>query len=176
MAEEITATPEQVPATGTPSEVTIKPEPPTQEHMIPKARFDEINDRLKALVEEQDKAQKASAKADEERMIEQNKFKELYEQTLAQVNTLKPVEEKYNTYLESAKTANATRIEGLPDEIKAIVPAYDNPLELSAWLDKSLPLIDSTKPKTPNLNAGAGGNGKAAKGVDSELLRRRFGI
>jgi len=72
-------------------ETAVTPTPPPaeaqttdtgQEHMIPKSRFDEINNELKRLKAEQDKAAKAQSEAERKALEEQNKYKELYEKEI----------------------------------------------------------------------------------------------
>lgn len=55
------------------------------EHMIPKARFDELNARAKAAEAELKKLQKAQTDAERKRAEEQGKFEDLYKDTQAKL-------------------------------------------------------------------------------------------
>lgn len=55
----------------------------TQEHMIPKSRFDEVNTELKKLRAEQAKIAKEREQAEATAAAEQGKYKELWEQEQA---------------------------------------------------------------------------------------------
>lgn len=54
------------------------------DHMIPKARFDEINEKFKALEAQQTKAAKDAEAANRKALEEQNNFKALYEKEMAE--------------------------------------------------------------------------------------------
>jgi len=59
--------------------------PPADEIMIPKSRFDEINQRLKAMEKERAAEAARAAQAEAKQAEEQGKFKELYEKTSQQL-------------------------------------------------------------------------------------------
>lgn len=105
--------------------------PPQQqqpEHMIPKSRFDEVNDALretKSRLAEIEKAQKAAEKEvrDKERKVaeEQGQFKPLYEKALSDLETIKVQLSEAQAMAESAKL-DAVRMKvaaevGLPPQM-----------------------------------------------------------
>jgi hypothetical protein len=59
------------------------------EHMIPKSRFDEVNNRLKQLEADAEKRKADAAKADEARLADQNKHKELADKRAAERDDFK---------------------------------------------------------------------------------------
>ncbi|MCP4933351.1 MAG: hypothetical protein GY927_03895 [bacterium] len=174
--EDETVNEEKVLSEGTTPAGGDTSEQPTQEHMIPKSRFDEVNAKLRELIAAQEKADKATAAAQQKALEEQNEFKTLYEQAQATINELKPVQVKYDAYLNTATESNAKRIESLPEHLKAIVPDYDDPLKLASWLDSSASLLQEAKPKAPNLNAGASSNGTQPKGISEAEARELAAI
>jgi len=141
-------TPDQL-AADTPAEAK-NTDTAADEHMIPKSRFDEVNQQLKQLRAEQEKAQREREAAEQQRLEEQNEFKALYEKERQKRETA--MAEMKALQLKSMRRSIAADV-GLPngladrlqgeteDEIKADAEA----------LLKTLP-----KPAAPNLDGGAG--------------------
>jgi conjugal transfer/entry exclusion protein len=130
------------------------------EDWIPRDRFNAINERMKSaekIVKELEKAQQklADEKAQSERtsLEEQNKFKELYEGQLAQIEELTTYRERYDGLREKAQTTNDARIGALPKNFKALVPEYSDPFKTRDWLDKNAELFAGGI-TTPTLDGG----------------------
>ena len=104
----------------------------TAVQMIPKNRFDEINEQLKALKAEREKQAKEQEDAERQRLEETAQFKELYQQTLSK-------HDQTTAELEQLRTANeqaTAALEALWTSKKSIVPKYA--LEIA----EKLPLTD----------------------------------
>lgn len=136
-------------------------------HMIPKARFDEVNTKykaletqLKALQQQQTEAESARQAQQQKELAEQNRYKELYEQTLKDLETLKAVQTEAKLYKEGFQATLQARLDSIPEEKRHLIPELE-PIKLSAWLDKALPdLVTPSKPIAPKLDGGSGtGNG-----------------
>lgn len=115
-------------------------------------------------------AEKAKAEAEAAAMAEQGKFKELYEQAQAKLAELEPAQAKLDELIAAAQAANQKRIDALPDTLKGLVPDYDDPLKLAAWLDANSAVLQ--KQPAPALDGKAGGAGGAAA-VDEAALKAR---
>lgn len=128
------------------------------EHMIPKSRFDEINDKYKALAEKLATLEGERQQREAQTLAEQNRFKELYEQTKAQLDALQQVQQTAERFKGSLQATNESRIAQIPEEKRHLVPEFDDPVSLSAWLDRAMPdLVTMTgKPKAPSLDGGSG--------------------
>lgn len=144
--------------TGQASEVTKNTD--TAEHMIPKSRFDEVNNRLKELQTAQEQAAKEREKQQQKQLEEQNRFKELYEQATARISELEPFQERYTSYEQQVSERNTARIEAIPEAMRSLVPEYDDPFRMQSWLDSNESVF--TKPAAPKLDGGAGGNTRRA--------------
>jgi hypothetical protein len=159
--EETQETPEQpeVQQNGSDAAVTPPAEAQTTDtataHMIPKSRFDEVNNQLKEMRTAQEKAAKEREKAERERLEKQNEFKSLYEQAQAKIQELEPVQERYNSFLTQTSERNTARVEALPKEMRTLVPEYDDPLKLANWLDANEATL-TKKTAAPSLDGGAG--------------------
>lgn len=146
---------------------TESPSAETQntEHMIPKSRFDDVNTkykdtlaRLEALEAQSRERETQAEETRQKELAEQNRYKELYEEAQKQLEALKLVQSDAKRYRESFQTSLQTRLDSIPEERKHLVPEFDDPIKLSAWLDKALPdLSGPVKPQAPKLDGGSGG-------------------
>lgn len=157
------------------------------EHMIPKSRFDDVNNkykdaikRLEALEQTQQEQSEAQQKQREKELAEQNRFKELYEQAQGEIEKLKSVQSEVTRYRESFEQTLKTRLDSIPEERKHLVPEFDDPIKLSAWLDKAMSdLITPAKPTAPRIDGGSGsiatdsdGSGKPLSQMQQDLIAR----
>ncbi len=55
----------------------------------------------------------------------------------------------------------AKRVAALPDALRTLVPAYDDPLKTLAWLETNAPILSA--PRVPSLDAGARGESAGAR-------------
>jgi len=149
------------------------------EHMIPKSRFDEVNQQLKELKAAQEKAQKAQAEAERKRLEQQNEFKTLYEQAQSEIEQLKPYQERVTQLMQTTQAANETKVNALPENMRSLVPEYDDPFKLAQWLDANAEVFN--KPLAPTLNGGAGSGQRqrpANAPTEAEIIEQaaRFGL
>ena len=56
-----------------------------------------------------------------------------------------------------AQAANERRIAAIPEQMRTLVPEYDDPLKLAAWLDANAAVF--SRPAPPPMDGRAGGNG-----------------
>lgn len=150
----------------------------TEDHMIPKARFDEINERLKAAEKRANAAEKAAQKAQEEKLKEQNDYKALYEQTLEQLNKIKPLADKTGVYQETLDTVLNAQINEIPEDMRSLIPDELSTDQKLAWISRNKTLL--TKPVGPDIGAGVrgSGNGSQAKPLegDEKATAKSFGM
>jgi hypothetical protein len=162
-------TPEQQPATpqpepASPAEAQTTEQPPEQEHMIPKSRFDEINTRLKKMESEAAKAAKAQAEAERKALEEQNKFQELYEKEKAE-------REKALAEMEALQLANlrreiAAKVK-LPNGLASRLTGTTAE-EIEADAQELLKAIPQAQPPKLDGRAG-GGTGRAPSKTEAEI-------
>jgi len=146
-----------------------------QEHMIPKSRLDQINDKLKAAISEKEAAEKALNDTQEQRLKEQNKYKELYDQKVKELSEIKPKADRLDAVLESMKARLDGRIEQLPEDMKEIIPAGLPIEEKIDWLDRFGEQF--LKPHGPEIGAGVRGAGKDTGLVEiTPLMRKGAGL
>lgn len=92
--------------------------------------------------------------AEDARLAEQNEWKTLAEQRAAEVEALKPYQQRYSDMVESVAESNTRRIASIPENMRQLVPDYDDPLKVATWLDANSQLL--AKPIAPSLNGSAG--------------------
>lgn len=157
----------------------------SDEHMIPKSRFDEINNELKRLKAEQDKATKAAAEAERKALEEQNNYKALYEK--AEAAKLE-AEQRATTVAHDALRQRIANEAGYPKLWERLHGDDEEALKADmATLLEAMP-----KPAAPNLNGGAGGGDRgrggttlttqqireqaARLGVNPEYMAQQYGV
>ena len=67
------------------------------------------------------------------------------------------------------------RVEALPEALRSLVPAYDDPLKTLAWLETNAPILNA--PRVPSLDAGMRGGSTAARvSVGERELAAKLGV
>ena len=117
----------------------------TAEHMIPKSRFDEVNQKFKDLqskleefTNEKSKAETERQKAEKKAKEEQGKYEELYKTTNDELGKFKDDHKNSSqrvTQLETVINAMLeTRLANVPEDFRDLVPANLNPEAKLEWL------------------------------------------
>lgn len=109
----------------------------------------------------------AQTKKRDEELAKKQEWEQLAQERAEQLAQLQPIKERYEAMLENLKTSNAKRIESIPENMRPLVPEYDDPSKLAAWLDANAALL-SIKPQAPNIN-GAAGSGQRPGAVPMVL-------
>lgn len=134
------------------------------EHMIPKSRFDEVNNKFKELKKQLDDMQRSKSESETKSLEEQKRYQELYEKLKAETDPIRQASEQLQRYRESFENSLKARIERIPEDKRRVIPAFDDPIQTMAWLDEaeSLNLFGApSKPQAPNLNGTSGAVGSA---------------
>ena len=143
----------QAPAT-TPA-VADKTEIPA-EHMIPKSRFDEVNEKLRKLEADAAKKAKADSEADERRLAEAAEWQKLADQRKAKVEELTPKVELADKLSAMVLEQYEAEIKEWPEQVKAMAPADDaDVLTKLDWMKRAKPLAQELLgDKTPTPGNG----------------------
>ena len=112
--------------------------------------------------------EKQATEAEAKRLAEQGEYKSLYESVKAKADAADALQERLDAITAQAQAANERRIAAIPDGMKSLVPEYDDPLKLAAWLDANAAVF--SRPTPPPLDGRAGGNGTPAMVTDAEVL------
>lgn len=157
-----------------PPESPPPPEAKNPEHMIPKSRFDEALTERNELRERLAALESTKRDEEEQRLVEQNRYKELYEGRKADIDKLNEIEAEKTRYAEAFKSSMQSRIERIPEDRRSLIPEYDDPIKLGLWLDRNESLItEPPKPTPPSLDGGSGGGsgtGVAALSANHQSL------
>lgn len=144
------------------------------EHMIPKARFDEVNKKLRDLEKQAEQAAKASSEAEQKRLAEEGKYKELFERQQAEL--AKAQAEAKNATLTMLRREAAAKV-GIPARLADRLQG-ETAEELEA--DAKAILADLPKPAAPNINSqpGPGGAPRPGTPTDAEIVEKaaRLGV
>lgn len=129
----------------------------SEQHMIPKSRFDEVNQRAKEAEARLAELQANAEKAKQAQMEEQQQYRELYEQAQAKLAEMSTFQETATKYQQALQATNEARLARIPEAQRALVPDYDDPVKLGAWLDNAESLLTApAKPTPPKADGGAG--------------------
>ena len=112
--------------------------------------------------------EKQATDAEAKRLAEQGEYRTLYESVKAKADAADALQERLDAITAQAQAANERHIAAIPDGMKSLVPEYDDPLKLAAWLDANAAVF--SRPTPPPLDGRAGGNGTPATVTDAEVL------
>lgn len=128
------------PATPESSAETQNTAPATQEHMIPKSRFDDVNTQLQALKKWKDEQEAAARAAQEKQAAERGEWEKVATeraQRIADLETqLTPATKRLEAFEAELTRQLQKRVRALPAEIREMQPDGDA-LALLAWVDKA---------------------------------------
>lgn len=171
------ATPEAQAADGIQTEL----EQPNSEHapLSPEQLRAELDAARKEAASYRTKlrqTEKQATDAEAKRLAEQGEYRTLYESVKAKADAADALQERLDAITAQAQAANERRIAAIPDAMKSLVPEYDDPLKLAAWLDANAAVF--SRPAPPPLDGRAGGNGTPAMVTDEEVNEHaaRWGI
>ena len=111
--------------------------------------------------------EKQATEAEAKRLAEQGEYKSLYESVKAKADAADALQERLDAITAQAQAANERRIAAIPDTMRSLVPEYDDPLKLAAWLDANAAVF--SRPTPPPMDGRAGGNGTPAMVTDEEV-------
>lgn len=116
--------------------------------------------------------EEARQREEEQRLVDQKKWQELAEKRKRELEEALGYKERLNGMLATLAERNAARIEQVPEDMRNLIPEYDDPAKLAQWLDTSWAFLTSAKPAAPSLNGGAGTSAPRVNSValtDDEL-------
>lgn len=147
MSEE-TSTTEQEPAVeaaDTSTSTATKPENSTgdenQAHMIPKSRFDEVNEKLKTLEGQLAERDAKDQEAEQKRLEEQGKWQQIAEAQKAELESLKPAAEQLTALYDTMLKDIEAEVEDWPEEVQALMPPADDPQARISAMPRLRPLV-----------------------------------
>ena len=175
-----TSTTQQQPAPQAPA--TTNPVPTAEvekpaEHMVPISRLNEVIKANKEMTDRLTAIEKASKEAEEKRMVDQQKYAELADLRLKEIETLKPkaaVAEESEKVLKSVLDAQIAEI---PESLRGLVPEGLTIPQTLGWIAKNKALL--LKPAGFDIGAGnRGGNAPATIELTQEEIAaaKRLGV
>jgi len=105
-------------------------------------------------------AENAARQREQQALADQGNYKILAEQRGLEVAGLTPYKVRVDDLEALIRAGNEARIKQVPEALRTMIPAKYAPEELSAWLDANM--LNLQPRRAPDLDAGAGGAGKAA--------------
>jgi chromosome segregation ATPase len=165
------------------NDVSDKSTAPAQEHMIPKSRFDEVNQNFKDMKAQLDAL--LSEKAEQERKVqeEQGQFQELYKSASDQLNEFKTKTEQFETRAKELEGVIGQLLEAklsdIPEEFHDIIPDNLGAEQKLAWIERAQTKgLFGAKAQSPIGEATNPGNSQAidlSKLNPLQLLKAGYG-
>jgi len=155
----------------------IKTEP--QEHMIPKSRLDEEITKRKDLEGRLAALEKSARESEEQRMKDQEQWKELADKRQQEIEAIKPKAAIADEQEHTLQAYLNAQIEELPEDMHSLIPEQLTTMQKLQWLAANKAKL--LKPIGPDIGAGmkgAGGSGKSAVQLtpDEKAIAQRFGM
>ena len=116
-----------------------------------KSLRDESASRRIALKQQQ----QAQREAEQRRLADEGKWRELAEEREAELKSLQPYRQRAEALESKITASNKRRIESIPEGYRTLVPINYTADELSDWLDANLQQL--IKPTAPKLDGGVSG-------------------
>lgn len=162
-------------ASGSPAAEPTKSD--NSEPMIPKSRFDEVNQRAKdaeARLQQMDAERQTEV---EKRLEEQQKWKELADERATKLAEAERKAAKVDEYETEMRSYVEESMNKIPEDMKSLVPD-GAPEQQFRWLKKNLDkLVKPIAPPTGAGARGAGGDGKQFELAPEEsLMAKKFGV
>lgn len=121
------------------------PQPEKAEHMIPKARFDEINTQLRQLQAEKAQREQAAKKQEEDAAKQRGEWEKLATDREQELETLKPAAERAATYERLLNQQISDQIKDWPDALKALDPGKGNLEARLEWVKNAAKIAAELK-------------------------------
>jgi ribonucleoside-triphosphate reductase len=135
------------------------------EHMIPKSRFDEVNDEKKKLADRLAQIEAEQKIETEKRLIEQQEYQKLAETRGKELADLQPKAAKVDAMEKTLVDVLTAQVAELPEDKRGLIPDELSTQQKLNWLAKNAAIL-----KAPAaIDVGAGKHG-AESGVDIKSL------
>lgn len=132
------------------------------------ATIDELKKSSGTLAERLAQIEQAQKK----RLEEEGNWAELAKQRAAELDALKPYQERAQTLEGIIRQSNEERVKRIPEAVRPLVPVDYPPEKLQAWLNANEGRL--MRPAAPDYNAGAGAGGSAGAGLTVTDQDRRL--
>ena len=128
-----------------------------QEHTVPISRLNEEIAKKKELEARLAAIEKAQKDSEEQRLIEANQYKTLYEQAKAEAEGLKPRASLADESEKVLQSVLASQINEIPEHFRTLVPEGLSTNQKLQWISQNKPLL--MKEKGFDIGAGQQGGG-----------------
>ena len=141
-----------------------------KEPMIPRERFDAVNQKLKDTEKRLAAIEKASQEAETKRLKESEDYKALYEKTQAELSEVKPKAEKAESMEQALKEDLEAQIAAIPEDRRTLIPT-ELPVDAQLkWISRNRPLLSKAAP----FDIGAGKQGGEGKSIELTAEQREM--
>ena len=140
------------------------------------AQLNELQERLKQVNAESAERRVRLKAVEQERLVEQGRYKELAEGAQREADELRPYRERAEALDKIIRSGNERMIETIPSDMRGLIPMGYSPEQLSDWLSANVGLL--RKPAAPPMDAGARGtSGDGATLTPDEIaMANRMGV
>ena len=150
----------------------------TEDHMIPKGRFDEVNQKLADERKRADALEKAAIDKEEQKLKDDKRYKELYENAQLKITELTPKADALATAEETLQAVLLAQIEQVPEDKRMLIPAYGTVEERLSYMASNSDLLK--KADAFDIGAGKKGGKSEKKSVvltdDQKAMAKKTGV
>lgn len=115
--------------------------------------------------------------AQKKRLEQSGNFEEIAKQRQAEIEALSPYKDRASALEGVIRENNEKLIQGIPENMRGIVPTDYPPEKLNVWLTNNRAML--TKPPAPDYDAGASGQAPSQNGkltAEQKSVARQFGL
>ena len=134
-----------------------------QEHMIPKSRFDEINQKYQDEAKRRAALEKQIEENQKKRLKEQEDYKALYEQAEGELAELKPKAERLTTYEATLKETLDAAVAEIPENKRTLIPSEYSVDQQLKWISQNRALLSKLSPVDQGAGVRGGGESKSVE-------------
>ena len=134
-----------------------------QEHMIPKSRFDEVNQKYQDEAKRRAALEKQIEENQKKRLKEQEDYKALYEQTEGELAELKPKAERLIAYEATLKETLEAAIAEIPEGRRTLIPSEYSVDQQLKWISQNRALLSKLSPVDQGAGVRGGGESKSVE-------------
>lgn len=129
-----------------------------QDGYVPRSRLNEVIAEREQLRKERAALLAIQQAENEKRLQDQQEWQKLAEQYKSELEQVKPLAQRVNEFEEALRNTAAAQIEQLPEDMRPLVPEYDDPRQTLDWLNKNAARL--MRQPAPGTDAGVRGDGK----------------
>ncbi len=139
------------------------------QRVVSMERFREANERMKTAEAALQELSAAKTEREQKEALERGEHETVITSLTQERDTLKSDLEAATSYKAALQESLEKRIAAIPEAMRSLVPKFDDPVELSEWLDANQHLLNART--APDTNAGETGDSTKSNKLSKDEMR-----